>query len=63
MSIAPQQRYRATLAARAVGKEVSGAGSGREAEHAVLLIPFSWGIDQSSQSDAAGQPALDRGLN
>jgi hypothetical protein len=38
-------------------------GSGREAEHAVLLIPFSWSIDQSSQSDAARQPALDRGLD
>jgi hypothetical protein len=37
--------------------------SGREAKHAVLLMPFSWSIDQPSQSDAARQPALDRGLD
>ena len=35
----------------------------REAEHAVLLIPFSWSIDQPGQSDAARQPALDRGFD
>jgi hypothetical protein len=29
----------------------------------VLPIPFSWSIDQPGQSDAAGQPALDRGLD
>jgi hypothetical protein len=29
----------------------------------VLLISFSWSIDQSSQSDAAQQPALDRSLD
>jgi hypothetical protein len=38
-------------------------GSGREAEHAVLLIPFGGCIDQPGQSDAARQPALDRGLD
>jgi hypothetical protein len=38
-------------------------GSGREAEHAVLLIAFGGGIDQPGQSDAAGQPALDSGFD
>jgi hypothetical protein len=38
-------------------------GSGREAEHAVLLIPFDGCIDQPRQSDAARQPALDCGLD
>ena len=37
--------------------------SGREAEHAVLAIPFGGCIDQPGQSDAARQPALDRGLD
>jgi hypothetical protein len=50
----------ASAAGRIPGRRPS---SGRDAEHAVLLIPFGGGIDQSSQSDAARQPAPDRGLD
>jgi hypothetical protein len=44
-------------------RRVAGACSGREAEHAVLAIPFGGGIDQPGQPDAVGQPALHCGLD
>jgi hypothetical protein len=38
-------------------------GSGREAEHAILPIPFGGCIDQAGEPDATGQPALYCGLD
>jgi hypothetical protein len=44
-------------------KAVGALGSEREAEHAVLLIPFGGCIEQPGQSNAARQPPFDRGLD